>query len=486
MNIKKNFIYNVLYQILIMILPLITTPYIARVIGANGVGVQSYTYSVVNYFVLFAMLGVNNYGNRSIAAVRDDKEKLSKTFWSIYGLQAILSIIMLIIYMFYLIFITNENKVIAGIQSIYIFSALLDINWFFFGIENFKITVTRNAFIKVISAFSIFIFVKKQDDLYIYSLILVIGTIISQAILWFFIKQYIYFVRVKIKDILEHLKPNLVLFVPVIAVSIYKVMDKIMIGSLSSMTQVGFYENSEKIINIPLGFIVALGTVMLPRMSNLLANGLLEESKKYISISMEFVMFIAIGSSFGLAAIAPIFVPIFLGREFTDCIDVVVLLVITILFIAWANVIRTQYLIPKKMDKVYIVSTALGAVVNFGINIFLIGIYGAKGASIGTIFAEFSVALYQTIKVKDDLDIKLYLKKSIVYIFPGLAMYLSIKAIGYYFNSTSIGVGIIEIFVGGFVYIVISFAYMVKSQNRLALDMINKFKSKFIIKKAIR
>lgn len=486
MNIKKNFIYNIIYQILIMILPLITTPYIARMIGANGVGVQSYTYSVVNYFILFAMLGVNNYGNRSIAAVRDDKAKLSKTFWSIYGLQAILSMIMLIMYMLYLIFITNENKVIAGIQSIYIFSALLDINWFFFGIENFKITVTRNAFIKIISAISIFIFVKKQDDLYMYSLILVIGTIISQVILWFFIKQYIDFVKIKTKDILEHLKPNLVLFVPVIAVSIYKVMDKIMLGSLSTMTQVGFYENSEKIINIPLGFIVALGTVMLPRMSNLLAKGLLEESKKYISISMEFVMFIAIGASLGLAAIAPIFVPIFLGKEFADCIDVVVLLVITILFIAWANVIRTQYLIPKKMDKVYIVSTALGAVVNFGINIFLIGIYGAKGASIGTIFAEFSVALYQTIKVKDDLDIKLYLKKSIVYIFPGLVMYLSIKAIGYYFNSTSIGVGIIEIFVGGFVYIVISFAYMVKSQNRLALDMINKFKSKFIIKKAIR
>ncbi len=206
MNIKKNFIYNVLYQILIMILPLITTPYIARVIGANGVGVQSYTYSVVNYFVLFAMLGVNNYGNRSIAAVRDDKEKLSKTFWSIYGLQAILSIIMLIIYMFYLIFITNENKVIAGIQSIYIFSALLDINWFFFGIENFKITVTRNAFIKVISAFSIFIFVKKQDDLYIYSLILVIGTIISQVILWFFYKTIYIFCKGKNKRYSRTLK----------------------------------------------------------------------------------------------------------------------------------------------------------------------------------------------------------------------------------------------------------------------------------------
>ncbi|WP_294155366.1 flippase [uncultured Clostridium sp.] len=479
MNIKKNFIYNVLYQLLILIIPLITTPYIARVVGADGVGVQSYTYSIVNYFVLFAMLGVNNYGNRSIAALRDNENELNRTFWSIYSLQAVLSIIMLCSYLLYVILFVNENKIISYIQIIYIFSALLDINWLFWGMENFKVTVTRNAIIKIISAFSIFIFVKNKNDLYMYSLILALGAMLSQIILWVFAKQYVHFVKIRLKDVLKHFKPAFILFVPVIAVSLYKVMDKIMIGCLSNMMQVGFYENSEKIINIPISFIAALGTVMLPRMSNLQAKGLEKESKGYISLSMEFVIFIAVGSALGLAGIAPVFVPIFLGQEFIDCIDIVLLLSVTIVFIAWANVIRTQYLIPKKMDKIFIISTLLGAVINFFINACLIGRYGARGAAIGTIFAEFTVAFYQTLKVKNDLDIKGYMKKGVFYFIPGIAMYLLITMINYYFNTISIGVGIVEIIVGGLVYLLISLIYMIKTKNKIVFDLMRHIQIKY-------
>lgn len=338
MSVKKNFIYNIFYQILVIIIPLITTPYIARVIGAEGVGIQSYTYSIANYFVLFAMLGVNNHGNRSIAMVRDDKEKLSKTFWSIYSLQAIMAIVMIVIYIGYTMSFVMENKIIACIQLIYIISALLDINWFFFGMEQFKITVTRNTIIKLLTMLSIFIFVKDKNDLYLYSLILALGILLSQSILWLYIKKYISFVKVKKEDIIKQIKPNLILFIPVIAISLYKIMDKIMLGSMSNMVQVGFYENSEKIINIPLGIITALGTVMLPKMSNLQAKGLEEESKKYIDLSIQFAMLLAIGSAFGLIGVGPKLIPIFLGSEFISCISIVSLLSVTILFLAWANV----------------------------------------------------------------------------------------------------------------------------------------------------
>ena len=154
MSVKKNFIYNLSYQILIMILPLITTPYISRIIGPERNGIQSYTYSIVNYFVLFAMLGVNNHGNRSIAMVRNDKEKLKRTFMSIYSVQFIMSAIMIALYSIYIIFIAKENKIIFIIQAIYIISALLDINWFFFGIEQFKLTVIRNTIVKLTSVLS--------------------------------------------------------------------------------------------------------------------------------------------------------------------------------------------------------------------------------------------------------------------------------------------------------------------------------------------
>ncbi len=288
MSTKKNFIYNLAYQILVMVLPLITTPYIARVIGPEGVGVQSYTYSVANYFVLFAVLGINNHGNRSIAMVRNDKEKLSRTFSSIYSVQFIMSIIMIVLYLMYVLFFIKDNKIIYIIQSIYILSALLDINWFFFGMEQFKLTVVRNAIVKLASVGSIFIIVKSAEDLYLYSLILALGSLVSQIVLWMYLKKYIRLVKVTKEEIIPQIKPILILFIPAIAISIYKIMDKIMLGSMTNMIEVGLFENTEKIINIPLGVISALGTVMLPKMSNIYANGNEESGKKYIGLSINF------------------------------------------------------------------------------------------------------------------------------------------------------------------------------------------------------
>lgn len=466
MSVKKNFIYNLSYQILIMILPLITTPYISRVIGAEGIGIQSYTYSIANYFVLFAMLGINNHGNRSIAMVKNNQEKLNKTFTSIYLIQAVMSIIMIVFYIIYIIFFVKSYKIIFVIQLSYIIGALFDINWFFFGMEQFKITVTRNTIIKLMSVMSIFIFVKSENDLYLYSLILALGTLISQLILWNFIGKYVKFTKVKFDDVKEHVIPMLVLFIPAISVSIYKIMDKIMLGSMSTVTEVGFFTNSERIISIPLGIITALGTVMLPKMSNLLSNGKNKKAQKYIKLSLKFSMFISIGSMFGLIGVSGNIVPAFLGKGFDRCVDVVSLLSVTLLFMAWANVIRTQILIPKKKDKVYIVSTLLGAIVNVIINTLLIKDFGAIGATVGTIFAEATVSIYQTLMIRKELNIKGYLKDIIIFMIAGIFMFLTIKYLGYILGS-SLLVGIIQIFIGGIVYFVV---------NIIAIITINRIK----------
>ena len=165
-SIKENFIYNLIYQILLIILPLITTPYISRVLGSEGVGTYTYTYTVANYFMLAAMLGVKNYGNRSVAAIRDDKQSLSKTFWEIYGLQFLCSAIALGAYFFYVLLFEREYRVIALIQGIYVFSGLLDVSWLFFGTERFKTTVMRNIAIRLINLVCVFVFVRTRADLW--------------------------------------------------------------------------------------------------------------------------------------------------------------------------------------------------------------------------------------------------------------------------------------------------------------------------------
>lgn len=452
-NIKKNFIYNVTYQILILIIPIVTSPYISRVLGAERLGIYSYTYSVVYYFMLFAMLGLNNYGNRQIAKVKDNKEELNKNFCSIYALQLCSSIIMIIIYIVYLIFGVSSNNEIALIQIIYLISTAFDINWFFFGMEKFKLTVTRNTIIKIITCLSVFLFVRQKDDLYIYTIIMSLGTLVSQLLLCPFLKKYVKFQKVTLKkDIKKHIKPCLVLFIPVIAVSLYKIMDKIMLGNMTNMTQVGLYENAEKITNILSVIITALGVVMLPRMSNLIANGEIEKGKKYIEKSIIFTMFMSSALSFGIMSISNRFVVWFFGEEFSGAGIILQFLAITIIFISVANVIRTQYIIPMERDKSYIISVSLGAIVNIIFNLILIPKYQAVGAAIGTVIAEFSVMMYQIIDVRKELDIFKYLKNGTKYLIIGITMYILVANLKVDLESNLI-ILIIQVGIGAIFYL---------------------------------
>jgi len=458
-NLKLNFIYNVGYQILVIFLPLITTPYISRVLGPEKLGVYSYTHSVANYFLLFVMLGVANYGNRCIAQVREDKDKLSHTFWSIYKFQLLRSVAVLIAYIAYIVLFERDYLPIALLQSIYVFSGMLDISWFFFGMEQFKITILRNAIIRIANLCLIFVFVKNVNDLWKYTLIMTVGVVFSQGYLWYYLPRFVTRVRVEMRDLVPHIKPELILFVPVIAVSLYKIMDKVMLGMMSTMAQGGYYQNAEKIINIPLSIITALGTVMLPRMSNLASKGDSEQSKRYIENSMLFVMFMGSAFTFGLAGIAPVLAPVFFGKQYYACIELITYLSITILFISWANVIRTQYLIPNNMDRSYIISVSLGAVVNLIINLCLIPQFAAVGAVVGTIFAEGSVCICQTIMVRKRLPITKYLKTGIPFIIIGGLMCIVLRIIGNVL-TLSVFTLVVEIVLGAIFYIVISFAYL--------------------------
>ena len=458
-GVKKNFLYNILYQILILIIPIVTVPYVSRVLGSTGIGIYSYTYSIVYYFMIFAMLGLNNYGNRSIAKARDNKEKLSRTFKEIYCMQIITSITMIILYFLYLVIFDVKYKEIALIQSIYVISCLFDINWFFFGIEKFKLTVTRNAIIKVLSLISIFLLVKDKNDIWIYTLIASGSLLLSQLFLWPFVKKYVNNVEIKLKDFIKHFKPCLKLFLPVIAVAIYKVMDKTMIGWFSDVSEVGFYENAEKIINVPNAIIAALGTVMLPRMSNLYAKNREEESKKVIDKSIKLMMFLAFAMTFGLICISKNFSLIFFGQGFEKSGIIIILLSITILFLSWGNVLRTQYLIPKEYDKIYIESAFLGAIVNLIFNLIFIPKYASIGASIGTILAELSVMLYQTISIKNELPIKKYIKDIIPFFIKSIIMFIVIYLFNF-FNLNNILRIIIQVVLACIVYYLLNYKYV--------------------------
>lgn len=404
---NKNFLMNVAYQLLSYVFPLVTVSYVSQCLGVTNIGTYSYTYSTVYLFMLLGMLGINNYGNREIARVRDDKQACSFIFFSIYKLQLLTVGLASIGYVIYIQCIVSEYEKLFWLQAIYLFSACLDVNWFYFGLEKFKLTITRNCIIKVASLILILFFVRTEADLAQYTVIMAGSTFLSQLYLILILHRYIVNVHTTLHDSLHHLRGCCILFIPVLAFGIYRVMDKTMLGAMATVTELGYYENAERLINIPISIINALGTVMLPRMSYLLKNHSVE-STKAIYASMKLALLLSCMMAAGIFLVSNDIVVVFFGYDFYKSGEIIRILSITILASAWANVIRTQYLIPSGKDTIYVISTIGGAVVNLLLNIVLIPQYGAYGACLGTIAAEYFVMIYQTVKVRKVLEIKRY------------------------------------------------------------------------------
>lgn len=455
-DVKKNFIFSAIHQILLIIIPLITIPYIARKLGSNMIGRYAYSFSITHYFVLFAMLGLNNYGSRCIARSRNKQKELIKTFCSIYYMQLVISIFFCILYIFYIL---KSKNVISMMLFTYMLSTIFDINWFFTGIEEFKITMLRNISIKIISTIFVFLFVKKQNDIYIYTLIMGGSLLLSQIILWFFIKNYIKFIKVNFKEIIVHLKPNLTLFIPVISVSIYKIMDKIMLGNMSTIEHVGFYESAEKIINIPIALSVALGTVMMPRVTKLITENNRKQALSYMEKSIAMGMFFSTSLCFGIMAISDIFVPLFYGRGYENCIILFNVLLPSCIFMSFSNIIRTQYLLPEKEDTIFMKSIIIGAIINIIVNYWLIPKYASLGTALGTLIAECTVCLYQTISIRKKIEIKKYILVSIPYIVAGLLMFISVKRVNFLFALHIVLILKICIGIAIYFFVIISFLF---------------------------
>lgn len=450
--INKNVIYNVGYRILVLVMPLITVPYVSRVLGADNIGIYSYTQAFANYFVIFAMLGVANYGNRSIAQVSHDKEKTSQVFWEIYLFQFALACVLTILYVMYICIFESENKTIYFCQTFYIISAAFDVTWFFFGIENFKQTLIRNFVIKLLSLVAIFLLVKSKSDLEIYTLIMAVSIFLGQIILWPFLFKYIKFKRVTLLSICTHIKPNFILFIPVIANSIYNIMDKLMLGTMGNTIEVAYYANAEKIAAMSPAIIVAIGNALMPRMSSLIANGEKEVSKEIFCNSLRFIIGLSMLATFGLLSISLPFSKWFFGNGFETCGIYIAFLCPMIIFQSISGNIRTQLIIPMGKDYIHLYSVIAGAMVNLVANYLFIPRYGGMGAIFGTLLAEIAVLIIQLILTWKYINYKIFVKEIIVYFVIGMVMYCLIHNIDLHNNFETV---VARMVVGGLIFVIL-------------------------------
>lgn len=473
-KLTTNYIFNLSYQILTIILPFIMTPYVSRVLGVEGIGVYNYSYSIVSSFTMIAVLGTNSYAIREIACRQNDKKANSQFFFEIIILRLICMMTVLPIYLI-ISFNSGKYQTAFLIMTINLLTVLFDISWLFQGVENFKLTVVRNFIVKIVGVILILAFVKKSSDLTLYIFIMSGITLLGQISMWKYLSVYVSKKELNKLNIRQHIRPSISFFIPQASAYIYTNVDKILLGILGTEILVGYYSQSEKIVKMAMTVITSLGVVMLPRMSYLLQQKEYAEAKNKINTSIRFTTIIGMPMMFGVSATASHFIPWFLGDGYEECISLLQILSPLILIVGLASTTGLAILVPMGKQKEYNISIISGAIVNLIFNILFIPKYGVFGASIATIIAELTVTVLQIKYSKTLLDIRAIIQENYKYLLSSCIMFMFLLKIKAYLEFNFIST-VILVTIGGFIY----FLSLIILRDSLVFKGINIFKKKVL------
>lgn len=453
----KNYIYNILYQLVKIILPLIVLPYTYAHITPERLGIADYAGTILNWFILVGILGVNTYGNREIAKVRDDKKLLNKTFFEIFYMQLTNMLVAGLCYYIFVATTVTQYEFIFKLTGVTMLATMFDITWFYYGVEDFRKASLRNIFVKILGVSMIFMFCKTPDDLWKFIVINAGSELVGQAIMFAQLHQYITFEKVSLKDAYKHhFKATFELFVPTIAISVYTLLDQTMIGKLYSPTHLEYYKTSMGFIKMFLYFITSIGAVMLPRVTNVFHTDVegSEKAERLINSTMKISLLLALPMCFGMMAISSNFIGWYLAKQ-PSAVPIIATLVTIgspiIIFISMSNVTGIQYMVPVGMYHQYTASVIIGACINFAINIVLIPKHGAYGAIIGSIVAEFTVTAVQLYCIRKKAKINFKDRSYLIYVVSSLIMMFIVRYVGNHMQAGKMNT-IVSVLVGMVVY----------------------------------
>lgn len=479
-SITKNAIYNILLNIASVIFPLITAPYISRVLEPNGVGLYNFAITYAGYFALVALLGIPTYGVREVSKNRDNKDCLTELVSQLMTIAAITTLGVSLIYILTIAIVgqLNENYIIFLLAGFFIYLAPFKINWYFQGIENFGYITKVSLIIRTLSVICLFIFVKQKDDLVIYIILSVLGGVFAD--LFNFMKMWKSGIkpRLTLKGIRPHINPLLVLFASSIAISIYTVLDTLMLGFIRGYEEVGYYTNAMHMSRVILTAVTSLSIVAVPRVSLYMNN------KDYVNInllmnkSFSAVSFLAIPIAIGLLCITPTFVPLFFGEKFMGAVVPLMILSLLIIVIGLNNLTGVQMLIGMGLDKLFFYSVLTGTITNFVMNCLFIPLWGAIGASVASVIAETLILLVTIYFVYNRTQIRINSCFDIIKAFIGAIFFIPLIILLKRFLD---GWWLIAVFVvlGGVSYIVVEFLLQNKSIDLFKDIITNTLKNHF-------
>ncbi|WP_275399972.1 oligosaccharide flippase family protein [Enterococcus faecium] len=451
-KLLTNIFYQGGYQILIIILPIITTPVITSRLSPDSTGTFKYIGSIAQYFILIAGLGLGDYGVREIAKVCTDRDRLSKKFWEIQLFNLYFSLGTFFIYCFG-IFFTSE-KLLFSIYGITVFSAVIDISWFFSGLEDFKKITLRNLILKISSFVAIVIFVKNDNDLWIYFLINALSIFLGQVILWVNINRYIDFVKISRKDIWQHFKPALQLFLAKISLVLYNTTSSFLLGILSSMSNVGLYTYSSNLISIASSVLSATNLVMIPRMTSIYMSNT-NDDEEMLAIFKKMIMiqlYFTIAITFGIFATNVKLIGWFIDEKYKAIEPFVYLFAPSISFQIMQMSVATMWLIPKNEMKEYNTSVLVGGIICIVINFITIPFIGVYGSILAITVAYIFVCIKRFRFMYQNTAFRFDWQQIGLNILCGLIMYILVVYLTKHMPSAISTTGI-QVLIGGSVYL---------------------------------
>ena len=471
MKIIKNYAYNLSYQLLLIILPIITTPYVTRVFSSNDLGTYSFFNSIVTYFILLATLGVANYGTKEISA---NRKIIRKNFWGIYALQLGAAICSFVLYVMLCLTLPAMKNPVAYILGFSLLSKALDISWLFQGLEDFRKITVRNITVKLAGVISIFLFIRSSNDLSLYVFLLTTFELLGQLSMWLPAKEFIGKPHFDLMYAKRHLKPVILLFLPQIAISLYVTLDSTMLGILASARDVGIYDQAWKLVNILLTLVTSLGSVMLPRVSNLLSSGDHKAVNKMHEMSFLIYNLVIFPIMAGMLIVNDDFVTFFLGQDFQEARYAIAIMIFRMFFIGWTNIMGIQILIPHNKNKEFMLSTTIPAIVSVGLNLLLLPKLGYIGAAIVSVLTEVLVWLIQLFYTRSYLREVPILGSLIKIIISSGLMYAILLFIKQFLDiSPMINVGLYAV-LGAIIYASLILILKVINPNELKQQLLKK------------
>ncbi len=399
-SIKKNFLMNCILTASTFLIPLITTPYVTRILQPKGIGIVTYAQSTANIFLLFAMLGIPTYGIKVVSQHRDSREELSQRVFEIFIINIIMCLLTIIVYCLYMHNLEHEEKSIYMIFGVMLLSNPIGVEWLYKGLEKYTYITIRTLVFKFIALMGIFLFVKNEEDVLTYAFFIVFAFVASNIFNFISLHKYVMRVQIEFKKIIVHVKPIFIFFAMSIATTVYTNLDNIMLGKLCNATEVGYYSIVVKMRSLLLSIVTSLGAVLLPRMSYYIKNGLNSEFYQVSKKVMHFVFLISIPLLCFFTLMADVCIYIFAGEAFLPAVKAFRVILPTIVFVGMSNLIGIQMFVPMNKEKIALKSVVFGAIVDFGLNLFFIPLFGAVGAALATTFAEIIVLLVQIIALE--------------------------------------------------------------------------------------